>query len=481
MNSASAVLGDKCAMDSDRGEQRLTAYIAEFVASTRYEDLPADLIAKGTNHIFDCVACGLAGAVSEASMISLRYLRDAGCGPGEATVIGSGARLAPRFAAFMNGLSIHGDDFDDTAPQPSKDRNGGMHSTGSVFAAALAVAERDRRSGRDLMEAVHIGVEVACKLNHAVAARHYESGYHATSSINVFGIAAAVARLLRLDNTGVNRALGVAASQSSGLRENFGTMVNPFHSGHAAECGTVAAELVARGLTAATDILEAPRGFFNAAAGGYEADAIMGRLGAPWAFLDPGMWIKPYPCGALTHPAMTALLELAKSGQVAADDIRAVRIQTNGRIANTLIHNRPKNALQAKFSMPFCAAICLVRRQATLAEFTDDVVRDPTIQDMIGRITYTPYERVQADYTNVTTLIEIDTADGRTIKLRADYGKGNPRNQMTFDDIAEKLRGCGSYAQWPSRRLDKIIAAVARLESMDDVRELTDLLGREES
>jgi len=467
-------------VDSDRNEPKLTAYIADFVANTRYEDLPADLISKGKNHILDCVACGLAGAVSEASVISLGYLRQSGCGPGEASVLGTRTRFAPRFAAFMNGLSIHGDDFDDTAPQPSKDRNGGMHSTGSVFAAALAVAERDRRSGRDLMGAMHIGVEVACKLNHAVAARHYESGYHATSSINVFGIAAAVARLLRLDEVGVNRALGVAASQSSGLRENFGTMVNPFHSGHAAECGTVAAELVARGLTAATDILEAPRGFFNAAAGGYEAGAIMGRLGVPWAFLDPGMWIKPYPCGALTHPAMTALLDLSKSGQVGPETIRAVRIQTNGRIANTLIHNRPKNALQAKFSMPFCAAICLVRRQATLAEFSDDVVRDPAIQDMIGRITYTPYERVEADYTNVTTLIAVDLVDGRTIEVRADYGKGNPRNPMTFKDIAEKLRGCGSYAGWSSRRMDEIIAAVARLDEMNDVRELTQLLARDE-
>lgn len=466
-------------MDTGSKTLGLTAEVARFVAATRFNDIPQAVLDVGKGHILDCLACGIAGAVSDASCISRAYLLDSGCMTGDATVLGTELRLAPRFAAFANGLAIHADDFDDTAPQPSKDRNGGMHSTGSVFAAVLAVAEQKRLSGAALMEAMHIGVEVSCKLNHAVAVRHYESGYHATSSINMFGIAAGVAHVLGLDEDGVNRALGIAASQSSGLRENFGTMVNPFHSGHAAECGTVAAELVARGFTSAKDILEAPRGFFNAAAGGFDTGAIAGRLGNPWAFVDPGMWIKPYPCGALTHPAITALLAIVRANDLTPDVIRSIRVQTNQRIANTLIHNRPRNALQAKFSMPFCVAIAVARRQATLAEFTDEVVLDPAIQAMIAKVDYTPYERVEADYTNVTTLIEMTLADGSTLRERADFGKGNPRNPMTFNDLAGKFRGCAAYAGWPADRAEAIIENVARLEQLSDVSSLTALMVRD--
>lgn len=456
----------------------LTAYLARFIALTRYSDIPSSVVDVGKGHILDCLACGLAGSVSDVGKLTRGYLAETGCAPGYATVLGSDMVLAPRFAAFANGIAIHADDFDDTAPQPSKDRNGGMHSTGSVFAAALAIAEQRKLSGLALMEAIHIGVEVACKLNHAVAVRHYESGYHATSTINVFGIAAAVAHLLESDEDTVSRALGIAASQSSGLRENFGTMVNPFHSGHAAECGTVAAELAARGMTSAKGILEAPRGFFNAAAGGFDADVIMGKLGSPWAFVDPGMWIKPYPCGALTHPAITALLDLVESNDLTPDQILSVRVQTNGRIANTLIHNRPTNALQAKFSMPFCAAIAIARRRATLAEFTDEIVNDPAIKAMIAKIDYTPYEHVEADYTNVTTLLEISLTDGRTLRVRADFGKGNPRNPMTFTDLACKFHGCAAYAGWPKDRADAVVEHVADLDRLDDVRVLTGLLAR---
>lgn len=464
-------------MPGENPAQELSAHIARFVTESRYEDLPAAVVELGKIHLLDTFACAVAGSISPASEIVRRYIAEAGCS-GESSVIGTAMRLPARFAAFLNGVAIHADDFDDTAPQPSAERNGGMHSTGSVVAAALALGEPRRISGRDFMHAVHLGIEVSSKLNHAVAPRHHESGYHATSTINIFGIAMAAGRILGNDERALRRSLGIAASQSSGLRENFGTMVNPFHSGHSAECATVAAELAARDFTAAESALEAPHGFFNAAAGGFDPAAIIGRLGQPWGFQSPGMWIKPYPCGALTHPAITAMLELVRRENIAADQIARIKVQTNQRIAQTLIHNRPRSALQAKFSMPYALATAALRRRVSLAEYADGVVDEPAVQALIARVDYTPYDTVEPGYTNVTTLLEVTLTDGRHFPLRADFGKGNPRNPMTLADVEEKLRGCAHYAGWSAESVKQIVDHVADIENCRDISALARVLVR---
>ena len=229
---------------------------------------------------------------------------------GAATVIGSSLRVAPRFAAFANGVAVHADDYDDTQLAVAKDRVYGLltHPTAPALPAALAVAEAGGRSGRDLMAAYHLGVEVECKIAEAIDPRHYQHGFHSTATCGTFAGAAAVAKLLGLSAGETITALGIAGSLSAGLRENFGTMVKPLHAGRAAESGVLAAEFSRLGFTATPHVLEAPRGFFRAAGGGYDDGAIRGKLGHPWTFVTPGISIKPHPSGSLTHPGMTLLL-----------------------------------------------------------------------------------------------------------------------------------------------------------------------------
>src|SRR3712207_7326193 len=157
------------------------------------------------------------------------------------------------------------------------------------------------------MLAYHLGVEVECKIAEAINPRHYQTGFHATATCGTFASASAASKLMSLDVEASLRALSVAGSQSAGLRENFGTMTKPFHAGRSSESGVVAAEFAALGWTAAPTILEAPRGFFTAAGGGYDETAIIGKLGAPWTFAEPGVSIKPHPSGSLTHPGMTEM------------------------------------------------------------------------------------------------------------------------------------------------------------------------------
>src|SRR6185437_3661089 len=191
------------------------------------------------------------------------------------------------------------------------------------------------------MLAYQIGVEVECKIAEAISPRHYNDGFHTTGTCGSFGSAAACARLRGLDVKQTAMAFGIAASEAGGLRENFGSMTKPFHAGHAAENGTVAADLSALGWTAAEDILEAPLGFFHAEGGGFDPGSIVDRLGQPWTFASPGVSIKPFPCGSLTHPAMGEMLRLIRENNIQPGDVEKVDVGANHSMTTTLYHHQP--------------------------------------------------------------------------------------------------------------------------------------------
>ncbi len=459
----------------------LTAYVAEFIASRRYTDLPAEVVRLGRKSILDGLGLALAGSVAKSGELLHRHLQGLGCSGGGSSIIGTAMRVPARFAAFANGTAIHADDYDDTQLAVAKDRVYGLltHPTAPALPAVLAVAERDGRPGKDLLAAYHVGVEVECKIAEAINPRHYQQGFHSTATIGTFGGAAGLAKLLGLSAGDAAVALGIAGSQSAGLRENFGTMMKPFHAGRAAESGVIAAEFAALGFTATPHILEAPRGFFRAAGGGHDEGAIRGKLGNPWTFMDPGVSIKPHPSGSLTHPGMTLLLSLIKQHDIRPNQIQRVQVGTNQNMPNALIHHRPKTELQAKFSMEFCMAILLLERKAGLAEFTDEVVNRSDVQTMIQKVDFGVHPEAEAaGYDKMTTIIEIALTDGRKISARADFGKGSPANPMSYEEVANKFRECAAFARWPSEKAEQVIDMVRRLEALRDVRELTALLSR---
>jgi 2-methylcitrate dehydratase PrpD len=459
----------------------LTTYVAGFIATTRYQDLPADVLRLGKKSILDGLGLALAGSVAKSGRLLRRHLQGLGCSGGASSIIGTPLRVPPRFAAFANGTAIHADDYDDTQLAVAKDRVYGLltHPTAPALPAVLAVAERDRRSGKDLLTAYHVGVEVECKIAEAINPRHYQHGFHTTATIGTFGAAAGLANLLTLPAEGAGVALGIAGSLSAGLRENFGTMMKPLHAGRAAESGVLAAELASLGFTATPYILEAPRGFFHAAGGGYDEGAIRGKLGHPWTFMNPGVSIKPHPSGSLTHPGMTLMLSLIRQHNIRPDQVQSVKVGTNQNMPNALIHHRPRTELQAKFSMEFCMAILLLDRKAGLAEFTDEVVNRPDVQAMIQKVDFGVHPEAEAaGYDKMTTILEITLTDGRRISGRADFGKGSPANPMSYEEVADKFRECAGFSRWPKDRAERVIELVQGLEELRDVRELTALLSR---
>src|SRR6266576_3729762 len=431
----------------------LTKYVAEFIVNTKYEDIPADVLDLGKKSILDGFGLALAGSGSSMGPLVRQYVQSLGLGDVKASIIGTGMKAHTRFAAFANGVSIHADDFDDTQLAAAKDRVYGLlvHPTAPVLPAVLAF------------------VEVECKVAEAISPRHYEDGFHSTGTCGPLGAAAAGGKLLGFDVKQMRGALSIAASQAAGLRENFGTMTKPFHAGHASESGVVAIDLTSLGWTAADQILEAPRGFFHAYGGSYDPAAIVDRLGKPWTFASPGISIKPFPSGSLTHPGMTELLRLMRQEHIKAVDVERLDVGTNHNMPNALIHHRPTTGLQAKFSMEFCLAVLLLYGEATLAEFRDEVVNRREVQAMIHRVNfYVDPDADKAGFDKMTTILRIHLKNGKTLSGRADFGKGSPADPMSYEEVADKFRGNAAFANWPKQNAEMIVDLVRALERVDD-------------
>lgn len=463
--------------DNESADQDdVTAAIADFTEGVRTADIPDSVIERAKIHILDSLGLALAGSVSDAARIVREDIVAQEFGGRGSTIIGTTLSAPPRFAAFANATAIHADNFDDTTPQRRTDRTGGIHASGAVLPVALALGQLSGASGLDILRAYLAGVEVASRLNHTIAARHYGDGFHTTGTMNVFGAATAAVVLNGLGRAETVNALGIAASQASGIRRNFGTMAEILHPAQAAQAGVTAVDLAARRLTAAPDALHGPVGYFAAAAGGHEATEIVGRLGNPWVFEDPGVWIKPHPNGALTHPGAGCLLTLLTEHDVDPDRIARISVRTNDRVLKTLIHHNPADGMQAKFSMEFTLAIVALDRRAGLGEFTTEMLNRPDVRAMMGNVDYTAYDAAGDGYTNVTTLIDVTLQDGRILSGRADHARGSTKAPMNFDDVARKFRECATYCRHPDDSIAIIETAVRKLDGLDTADALINAL-----
>jgi 2-methylcitrate dehydratase PrpD len=283
----------------------------------------------------------------------------------------------------------------------------------------------------------------------------------------------AVGKILRLKEAQLLRALGIAASMASGLRENFGTMTKPLHAGRAAENGVHAAFLARDGFTAAANILEARRGFFNAMAGGYDERKLAGRLGSPYFIKEPGISIKPYPSGSLSHPAQDLILDLVREHDLRAADIARIEVGTNSNVPNALIYPMPKTGLEGKFSIPFCMAIAVIERQAGIAQFQDHKVRNKKVIELMKRVTLSVDDELEKlGYDCVRSRVRIKLTSGRIIEGRYDVARGHPEKPLTWEELAEKFRDCADLVL-ARKSAEQVIGLVARIEKL---KALTPLL-----
>jgi 2-methylcitrate dehydratase PrpD len=290
---------------------------------------------------------------------------------------------------------------------------------------------------------------------------------------------AAAAKLLDLDEDRLSHALAIAASLSSGIRVNFGSMTKPLHVGRAAQNGIVAAELAARGFTGGRDALDPPWGFFQVFSHGegVEIDRFVGRLGKPYTIVAPGVSIKPYPCGVLGHPTMDAMRTLVTTHDVRPEQIGAIRVRAGSNILNPLRYRIATNELEAKFCPAFMVSAIALRRKAGIHEFTDAFVRSAPVQEMMRRCETVLDPEIEAKgWEKIRSTVEVDLADGRTLVQEADERyRGGPDHPFTREDLVEKFTDCAGLVL-PPAAMAEAVAMVESLETLPDVTALVKTL-----
>lgn len=435
--------------------QTVSQDIANFISRTRLENIPAAVRESAKLHLLDGLAAMLGGANEESSRLLRRHWKSGKTMTGT-SVVGIGGKFSPEHAALINGVQGHVLDYDDAqlTTLPSRPMGQQTHPTAPVLAAVLALAESRRATGANLLASYIAGVEVACRLGDAIDPRHYLDGFHPTGTLGVFGAAAACAHLLRLRPSAIRQALGIAGTLAAGLRANRGTMAKGLNAGRAAENGLLAATLAAKGFTASENIFDDPMGFFAAACRS-RIDSEILHFGKPFFFARPGIAIKLYPCAGVLHPALDATLDLR--GRYAIDPalIARVEVSMDDKAALPLVYDRPKNALQSKFSLHFAIAAALTDGAAGLRQFSAAGVRDGKIRKLMKQVELTcrPARKRQL---GIDTEVVIAMKTGTIHRGRASIARGHPALAPSRADIEEKFRQCAA-AVLPERQTGKFL------------------------
>jgi 2-methylcitrate dehydratase PrpD len=448
---------------------RATTHLAEFVTKSRWEDCPAEAVDVARRAILDCLGVMLAGSVEPAARIVAEVVRTEGGSP-LATVVGTPLRTGAVWAALANGTAAHALDFDDT--------NFAMlgHPSAPVLSAALAAGELAMADGRALVHAFLLGFEVETTMAGVMNPAHYEKGFHATCTLGTMGAAAAAAHLLGLDAAQTRAALAVAASQASGLKENFGTMTKPFHAGHAARSGVLSALLARDGFSASEQAIEGPQGYFAVLSAGKRDEQVLESLGAPWKILETGVAVKPYPSCACTHSIIDSALELQRTHRIRPEQVAEVTVGVNAAVPRILIHGNPRSGLEAKFSGEFSAAAALCDGRVGIQTFRDDKTDDPAIRKLMARVRLVVDPDIPGDLErHMWTRVTVRLRDGREVDIAPRPVPGHPGLPLSMDQLREKFMDCARIVL-PEDRADSVRQMVEQLDGCPDLRSLTAIL-----
>jgi 2-methylcitrate dehydratase PrpD len=318
-----------------------TEFLAEFIAKTSWEDIPAEAVQKSKWPVLDGIAVTFGGLPHEVGKTIVSFVKELGGNPA-ATILGDGHRTSAPWAAYANGTLAHAIDYDDT------NHHLGGHPTAPVLPAALAAGESLGASGKEILLAYILGVEVESKIGLAINRVHYNLGWHPTATLGTFGATAACCKIMKLNQEQVLMALGIAGSQASAIKQNFGTMTKPLHVGQAAKNGVLSALLASRGWTADRQILEGHFGFCNLFAGRglYDLKDMTENLGKPFDVSQPGVQLKKYPCCGSTHPTLDTILKIMQEHPFRPEEVERVECEVHPERIHILVHPDPQSGLE---------------------------------------------------------------------------------------------------------------------------------------
>ena len=379
----------------------------------------------------------------------------------QASVLGRSERVDMASAALVNGITSHTFDFDDTHLKTI------IHPAGPVASAVLALAEQRGSSGRDVLDALVLGIDVACRIGNVMYPDHYDRGWHITGSTGTLGAAAGCARLLKLNEQQTTMALGIAASQPVGLREQFGTMTKPFHPGGAARAGLMSALLASQGFTASPRALEAPRGFVQVASDKRAWHEVTDELAQRFEISFNSY--KPFACGIVIHPSIDACVQLRDKG-VRPEQVERIELRVHSLVLELTGKKEPKDGLQGKFSVYHGCAVGLMFGRAAEEEFSDAVVTHPDVVALRNRVQATVDDSIDEAAVHVVAVLR----DGQRIEVRVEHAIGSLQNPLTDAQLEAKF-GSLVAPVLGEAKARAITAACWTLAAQPDVRTLTAL------
>ena len=446
----------------------VTDTLARFVAETDYSSISERALANTEMHILDTLGVALAAVSTPVATIAFDYCTRTG-GASEASVWGTHLKLSVPMAAFANGLLAHALDYDDWDAYIHVG-----HPTSMLTAAALSLGEFAGASGKDLLKAYVLAIEIIAKIA-ANAPNVQDRGFHSTPVFGSIGASVAAASLLKLEPERIKAALGIAASGAGGIHRQQGSMVKPFHAGNAARNGVEAVLLAQQGFTADAAIIEAPRGFcdtfFGPATCDYEK--MITGLGKPYFLESPGLGLKLHPCSAPQFLAADAALHLKREHNIRFSDVAKIEVSIPPLRYQRHYHPEVKTGLRGKFAINYVVALCILDGKLEIETFTDAKANDPQVQQALSKVHVIVDKTIPepGPYCPVT----VELTDGTRFAYTARIAKGHPENPMTENEVLDKFRS-NAKSVISEKQSKALIATILKLETVDNVRALVNLL-----
>ncbi len=445
--------------------QSATAQLASFISHFDSDALTAQAIDTTKTAVLDCIGVALAAFREPVSGI-LREHVQATPSAREATLWGTDCMVSCVDAALVNGSMAHALDYDDL------NRFVQGHPSVVLVPAVFAVGEKLHSPGRRVLEAYVVGFEVMAKLGMVLNPGLYEKGWHPTSVFGIIGAAASSAFLLGLDYDKTVNAIGIAASEASGIKKNFGSMTKPLHAGSASRKGIWAALLAERGLTADSQALDGTFGFLELFKGDIPFDAKpLENLGIPLEIVSSGIVIKQYPCCGSTHPVLDGAIEIAQQIDVDPNQVEEIECRINPRRLGHINRPQVRSGLEAKFSLQFCTAAALIDRRISLSHFEGQGYRRPDIVRLMDRVHVVTDESLD----EFAALVTVRTKDGQVSTTSISETHGSPAFPLTRAQLMGKFVDCATTVM-SQQQAEQAGRAIMGMESEQNVGHLMEML-----
>jgi 2-methylcitrate dehydratase PrpD len=445
---------------ADTNAPPITDIVARFVSGHASRGWTDSVEHEAHRTFYNWLGCAIGAArheAADAALAAVALLQPSA----QATVLGRTERVDMASAALVNGITSHTFDFDDTHLKTI------IHPAGPVASAILALAEHTGASGRGVIDALVLGIDVSCRIGNAMYPDHYDRGWHITGSTGTLGAAAGCARILKLDPKQTSMALGIAASQPVGLREQFGTMTKPFHPGGAARAGLMSALLAKQGFTASPRALEAPRGLVQVVSDKRTWTEVTDALGE--RFEISFNTYKPFACGIVIHPSIDACAQLRAQG-VTPEQVAKIELRVHPLVLELTGKKEPQDGLSGKFSVYHGCAAGFIYGRAGEEEFSDAVVNDPRVVALRRKVEATVDGAIDEAAVDATAVL----TDGRRIHVRVDHAIGSLERPLSDAQLEAKFNALVA-PQLGEKRAAELTAMCWRLAAQPDLRALTAL------